>query len=81
MFWKPIKAFVSGFIAGFKEAAGALSPFAGAFDLVKRAAVGVWDAIKTLFGWFVNLLTPVQSTAAELQAVTTAGQLCGQIVA
>ena len=26
MFWKPIKAFVSGFIAGFKEAAGALSP-------------------------------------------------------
>ncbi|MGP2800980.1 phage tail tape measure protein [Serratia ureilytica] len=81
MFWKPIKAFVSGFIAGFKEAAGALSPFAGAFDLVKRAAAGVWDAIKTLFGWFVNLLTPVQSTAAELQAVTTAGQLCGQIVA
>ncbi|WP_447885712.1 phage tail tape measure protein [Serratia fonticola] len=81
VFWEPIKAFVSGFIAGFKEAAGALSPFAGAFDLVKRAASGVWDAIKTLFGWFVSLLTPVQSTAAELEGVTSAGQACGQIVA
>jgi len=80
-FWKPIKAFVSGFIAGFKEAAGALSPFAGAFDLVKRAAAGVWGAIQAVFNWFVRLLTPVQSTAAELQGVTSAGQACGQIVA
>ncbi|BEM39429.1 phage tail tape measure protein [Serratia marcescens] len=81
IFWQPIKAFVKGFISGFKQAAGTLAPFAGLFSPISRAIGAVWGAVKTLFGWFMNLLAPVQWTAGELQGVTSAGEACGQIVA
>lgn len=79
--WQPIKAFISGFIDGFIQAAGSLSPFDGVFSLIGRAISGVWNTVKTLFGWFVNLISPIQSSAAELQGVTSAGVACGQFVA
>lgn len=81
VFWQPIKAFVSGFISGFGEAFSALTPFAGMFDVIATAISPVWNGIKTLFGWFSSLLSPIQMSAGELNNVTSAGQACGQFVA
>lgn len=81
VFWQPIKAFVSGFISGFSEAFSALTPFAGMFDVIATAISPVWNGIKTLFGWFSNLLSPIQMSAGELNNVTSAGATCGRFVA
>ncbi|MGM8958700.1 hypothetical protein, partial [Enterobacter hormaechei] len=51
-FWQPIKAFVSGFISGFSQASGALTPFKGLFSGIATAVGWVWNGVKTLFGWF-----------------------------
>ncbi|MEB7742818.1 phage tail tape measure protein, partial [Escherichia coli] len=59
-FWQPIKAFISGFIAGFSRALEATTPLSSAFDSIASALAPVWQGIKTLFGWFSDLLTPVQ---------------------
>ncbi|MGC6387229.1 phage tail tape measure protein [Ewingella sp. S1.OA.A_B6] len=80
-FWQPIKAFVSGFISGFAEASGALAPFKPLFSGIASAVGWVWDSIKTLIGWFGNLLTPVQMTEGQLTRVTTVGEMFGRIVA
>lgn len=80
-FWQPIKAFVSGFIGGFGQAAGALSPFSGLFSGIAKAVGWVWDGVKMLVGWFGNLLTPIQMTEGQLTNVTSAGETFGRIVA
>ncbi|MFB4798043.1 phage tail tape measure protein, partial [Enterobacter hormaechei subsp. steigerwaltii] len=36
---------------------------------------------KTLFGWFGNLLSPVQMTGEKLAGVTSAGETFGRVVA
>lgn len=80
-FWQPIKAFVSGFISGFSQASGALTPFKGLFGGIAAAVGWVWDGVKTLVGWFGNLLAPIQMTEGQLTNVTSAGETFGRIVA
>ncbi|WP_447868170.1 phage tail tape measure protein [Rahnella aceris] len=80
-FWQPIKAFVSGFISGFGQAAGALTPFSGLFSGIGKAIGWVWDSVKTLVGWFGDLLTPIQMTQGQLTNVTSAGETFGRLVA
>lgn len=80
-FWQPIKAFVSGFISGFSQASGALTPFKGLFSGIAWAVGLVWDGVKTLVGWFGNLLAPIQMTEGQLNNVTSAGETFGRIVA
>ncbi|MDP9703550.1 UNVERIFIED_ORG: TP901 family phage tail tape measure protein [Rahnella aquatilis] len=80
-FWQPIKAFVSGFISGFGQAAGALTPFSGLFSGIGTAIGWVWDGVKTLVGWFGDLLTPIQMTQGQLTNVTSAGETFGRLVA
>lgn len=80
-FWQPIKAFVSGFISGFGQAAGALTPLSGLFSGIGKAIGWVWDSVKTLVGWFGDLLTPIQMTQGQLTNVTSAGETFGRLVA
>lgn len=80
-FWQPIKAFVSGFISGFSQASGALTPFKGLFSGIASAVGWVWSGVKTLFGWFGSLLSPVQMTGEKLDSVTSAGETFGRVVA
>ena len=80
-FWQPIKAFVSGFISGFSQASGALTPFKGLFSGIAWAVGLVWDGVKTLVGWFGNLLAPIQMTEGQLTNVTSAGETFGRIIA
>lgn len=80
IFWRPIKAFISGFIDGFSLAADSLGPFSGIFQAIGGAVSVVWQAVKTLFGWFGSLLAPVQYTTGELEGATNAGRVFGQVV-
>ncbi|MGY2799876.1 TP901 family phage tail tape measure protein [Ewingella americana] len=80
-FWEPIKAFVKGFISGFGEASGALTPFKPMFGAIANAIGWVWDGIKTLIGWFGDLLSPVKMTEDQLTSVTGAGETFGRVVA
>ncbi len=80
-FWQPIKAFFTGFIAGFTEATASLAPLKAAFGRIAEALAPVWQGVKTLFGWFSDLLSPVQLTTDGLNSVTSAGQTCGRFVA
>ncbi|WP_340618512.1 phage tail tape measure protein [Xenorhabdus entomophaga] len=79
-FWHPIKAFIKGFIQGFSGASGALAPLSPAFDALGSAIGFVWEAVKSLFGWFADLLAPIQYTDEELQGVTETGRSFGRIV-
>lgn len=80
-FWQPIKAFVSGFISGFSQAGSALTPFKGLFGGIATAVGWVWNSVKSLIGWFGNLLSPVQMTGEALAGVTSAGETFGRVVA
>ncbi|HHQ6721694.1 TPA: phage tail tape measure protein [Serratia fonticola] len=80
-FWQPIKAFIAGFISGFGEASSALAPIMPLFDAIGTAVGWVWQGVKMLFGWFTDLLTPIQYTQGELANVTSAGASFGRIVA
>ncbi|OTA17563.1 phage tail tape measure protein [Xenorhabdus vietnamensis] len=80
-FWQPIKAFIKGFIQGFSEASGSLTPISSLFSAIGGAIAFVWNGVKDLFGWIANLLAPIQYTNEELQGATEAGRAFGQIVA
>nr|ELR5257604.1 phage tail tape measure protein [Providencia rettgeri] len=80
-FWQPIKAFITGFIEGFSDAFDALAPISPAFSLIGDAISYVWQGVKDLFGWFSDLLTPIEYTQSELAGATDAGRTFGQAVA
>ncbi|PHM27481.1 phage tail tape measure protein [Xenorhabdus budapestensis] len=80
-FWQPIKAFIQGFIQGFGEASGALFPIASLFGAIGSVISIVWQCVKVLFGWFADLLAPIQYTSEELQGATDAGRSFGHSVA
>ncbi|MCC8380186.1 phage tail tape measure protein [Xenorhabdus sp. PB30.3] len=79
-FWQPIKAFIKGFIQGFGDAGDSLAPLSPLFDALGSAIGWVWKAVKTLFGWFADLLSPIQYTDEELQGVTESGRAFGRLV-
>lgn len=77
-YWKPIKAFLGGVVDGFRAAAG---PISEAFSPLQPVFQWIGDKVQALFGWFKNLLTPVQSTAAELSSAAEKGKAFGQALA
>ncbi|UBX29852.1 hypothetical protein [Arsenophonus apicola] len=80
-FWQPIKAFIAGFIEGFRKAFGVLPPISDAFVEISGAIKLIWDGIKYVFSLFTRLLKPIQYTSDELKGVTEAGSSFGFIVA
>lgn len=77
-YWQPIKAFLSGVVEGFMQAAApikeALKPLGPVFDWIGDAVKNVWNGFK-------KLLTPVQSTTAELNSAADAGKSFGKFLA
>ncbi|WP_019934040.1 phage tail tape measure protein [Oceanimonas smirnovii] len=81
-FWEPIKAFISGFISGFTQAAGLselFAPFVGLFRLFSAVLGWIGGLLADLFGWFTALIAPVESTTEQLDGVAEAGQTIGNV--
>lgn len=77
-YWQPISAFLGGVVEGFKAAA---APILSAFAPLTPIFQWVGDKVRELWGWFTDLLTPVKSTAAELQSAASMGRLFGEMLA
>lgn len=77
-YWQPISAFLGGLVEGFKAAA---APILSAFSPLMPIFQWVGDKVRELWGWFTNLLTPVKSTAEELQSAASMGRLFGEMLA
>ncbi|EDT6692619.1 phage tail tape measure protein [Salmonella enterica subsp. enterica] len=87
-FWNPIKAFFSGFASGFMQAAqkstvlqSVIAALGPVFSAVCSVVSWLWNGIKSLCGWFSELLTPIQYTEEEMGAFSDAGSAAGAIVA
>ncbi len=77
-YWQPISAFLGGVVEGFKAAA---APILTAFAPLMPIFQWVGDKVRELWGGGTNLLTPVKSTAAELQNAASMGRLFGEMLA
>ncbi|KHN51325.1 phage tail tape measure protein [Pectobacterium fontis] len=77
-YWEPIKAFIGGVVEGFVAAS---APIIAAFEPLQPVFTWIGDKVKALFGWFGDLLTPVKSTAAELDGAANMGKRFGDMVA
>ena len=77
-YWQPISAFLGGVVAGFQAAAG---PIASAFEPLRPVFDWISNTVKSLFGWFTDLLTPVKSTKEELASAAEMGKRFGQALA
>lgn len=69
--WEKVKSFFSGFLNGLQSG---LQPVIDKF----KPFVG-W--IESVFNWFTNLLSPIQSTKEDLDAAASAGKKFGEWVA
>lgn len=77
-YWQPIKAFLGGVVEGFSAAA---APIMAAFAPLQPVFGWIGDKVKAMFGWFSDLLTPVKSTAAELDNAASMGKKFGEWLA
>ncbi|TDN51025.1 TP901 family phage tail tape measure protein [Buttiauxella sp. JUb87] len=77
-YWQPITAFLGGVVEGFRAAA---APIMVAFAPLQPVFGWLGDKVKALFGWFADLLTPVKSTATELDNAAAMGKRFGQFLA
>ncbi|EMG3685307.1 hypothetical protein V4251_002712 [Serratia marcescens] len=77
-YWKPIKAFLGGVVEGFKNAT---APIKEAFAPLMPVFTWIGDKVKALWGWFTDLLTPVNSTKESLDSAASAGKQFGEFLA
>jgi len=77
-YWQPIGAFLGGVVEGFRAAA---APISAAFEPVRPLFQWIEDKVQALWGWFRNLLTPVKSTAEELNNAAAMGKRFGEALA
>ncbi|EPR7725780.1 phage tail tape measure protein, partial [Klebsiella variicola] len=76
-FWEPIKAFFGGFISGIWEG---LAPLRNAFSALAPVFSVLGDAIKAIWGWFKNLLSPMQTSKDTLDKCASAGETFGRVM-
>lgn len=77
-YWQPISAFLGGVVEGFKAAA---APISAAFEPLRPVFQWIGDRVQALWGWFNDLLTPVKSTAEELNSAAAMGRRFGEALA
>ncbi|BDC81781.1 phage tail tape measure protein [Aeromonas hydrophila] len=75
--WEPISAFFSGLWQGIMTG---LAPVFEAFKPFAPLIDGISSGIKTLSGWFGNLLEPLKFSKETLEGFGSAGQFVGRIL-
>lgn len=70
-YWQPISAFLGGVVEGFNAA----------FEPLRPVFQWIGDRVQALWGWFNDLLTPVKSTAEELNSAAAMGRRFGEALA
>lgn len=76
-YWEPIKAFFSGFFSGVWQA---MTPLRSAFSSLAPVFSALSNGIKAVWGWFKNLLTPMQTSKETLDKCASAGQTFGRVM-
>lgn len=76
--WEKIKAFFGGFLEGLKSG---LAPVMEKFKPLGTVFGLVADAVKKVFNWFSELLSPTKDSAENLDKARAAGESFGQKVA
>ncbi len=80
-YWQPIKAFLSGYFDGVREAVGpAMAELGTALAPLKPLWDGIASAVGSAWNWFTKLLQPVNMTNEQLKAAGNAGLSFGHIV-
>ncbi|MGQ7261190.1 phage tail tape measure protein [Vreelandella sp. V005] len=85
-YWQPIKAFFIGFWQGLRESMGPVAAemsaaFSAVLDIFTPFApvlTGIVDTVKSLWGWFTELIAPVQLTSEQFEEATSAGFAFGE---
>lgn len=76
-YWEPVKAFFSGFFTGVWQA---LTPVRAAFSALVPVFSALGNGIKTIWEWFKNLLTPMQTSKDTLDKCASAGETFGRVM-
>ena len=76
-FWQPISAFFSGLWQGIMTG---LAPVFEAFKPFAPLIDGIGSGVKTLSGWFGDLLEPLKFSKETLEGFGSAGQFVGRIL-
>ncbi|MBT9426324.1 phage tail tape measure protein [Enterobacter oligotrophicus] len=76
-FWEPIKAFFTGFFSGVMQQ---LTPFRDAFFPLTLAFSAIAKVVGEVWGWFVKLLSPVESSRESLDKCASAGETFGKVL-
>ncbi|HBR7000749.1 TPA: phage tail tape measure protein [Klebsiella aerogenes] len=76
-YWDRVKAFFSGFLTGFIQA---FSPLKDTFETFAPALEAVGNGVKSVWEWFTNLLSPVQTSVETLDKCASAGQTFGNVL-
>ncbi|EPJ5821992.1 phage tail tape measure protein [Pluralibacter gergoviae] len=76
-YWEPIKSFFTGFFAGVWQA---LTPFREALSGLVPVFSAIGDGIKSVWNWFKNLLTPMETSKETLEKCASAGETFGRVM-
>ncbi|MEG7607409.1 phage tail tape measure protein [Citrobacter braakii] len=76
-YWEPIKAFFLGMFTGVMQA---ISPLRDTFATFSPIFDMISDGVKSVWQWFTNLLSPVQTSKETLEKCTSAGEIFGNVL-
>lgn len=76
-YWEPIKAFFTGLSTGVMQA---LLPLRNSFAAFSPILESVGDGVKSVWQWFTNLLSPIQSSKDTLDKCASAGSTFGNVL-
>lgn len=79
-YWEPLSAFFSGFGAGLMDGlAPAITSFKGVLAPLTPLLGVLGSYLQRAWNWFTSLFTPVSMTTAEMNKLSSVGQMLGAI--
>ncbi|MDL4445241.1 phage tail tape measure protein [Klebsiella michiganensis] len=76
-YWEPIKAFFTGLFTGVMQT---LLPLRDSFSAFSPILESVGNGVKSVWQWFTNLLSPIQTSKDTLDKCASAGSTFGNVL-